>query len=208
MATSQAPEQNTEQNSAGKIALFYGSSTCYTEIAAEHIAAVLGAPSLPNGKSGGQSGGQPGIYQVELFNIATTPIAHAEHYRQIILGIPTWDYGELQEDWENIWTQIDAVNWAGKTVAIYGLGDQQGYPEWFQDALGYLWTKVDSLGATTIGLTSVEGYRFSASQALSADRQHFLGLALDEDSEFALSEQRIAAWCQQIAEEFKAALSN
>ncbi len=173
------------QKPRGSIALFYGSSTCYTEIAAEKIAAAL-APQL----------------QVDIYNIADTAIDCAADYSHIIFGIPTWDYGELQEDWENSWDSIDTINWVGKTVAIYGLGDQEGYPEWFQDALGYLWTKVDSLGARTIGLTSVAGYRFSASKALSPDGQHFFGLALDEDSQFELSTQRIADWCRQIAGEF------
>ena len=177
----------SNQKKSGNIALFYGSSTCYTEIAAEKIAAILSIK-------------QP----VDLYNIADTVIAVAEQYQHIILGIPTWDYGELQEDWENIWDNIDAVNWAGKTVAIFGLGDQQGYPEWFQDALGYLWSKVDSLGATTIGQTSIANYHFSASKALTPDGKYFLGLALDEDSEFELSEQRIVDWCRQIAAEFKA----
>jgi len=180
------PSNNTNhQKQPGNIALFYGSSTCYTEIAAEKIAAILSIKQ-----------------QVDLYNIADTAIEVADQYQRIILGIPTWDYGELQEDWENIWDNIDSVNWIGKTVAIYGLGDQEGYPEWFQDALGYLWIKVDSLGATTIGQTPVAGYRFSASKALSPDGKFFLGLALDEDSEFELSEQRIADWCQQITEEF------
>ncbi|OUS09431.1 flavodoxin [Gammaproteobacteria bacterium 53_120_T64] len=180
------PEGNAgHQQPSRRIALFYGSSTCYTEIAAEKIAATLKPP-----------------LQVDIYNIATTPITRAADYQHIILGIPTWDYGELQEDWENSWDSIEAIDWLGKTVAIYGLGDQEGYPEWFQDALGYLWTKIDSLGARTIGLTGIAGYRFSASKALSPDGQHFLGLALDEDSQFELSDQRIADWCRQIAEEF------
>jgi len=180
------PGNNSSRQPRGDIALFYGSSTCYTEIAAEKIAAILNQ-----------------TYTVDIFNIAASPLTIAEQYQYIIFGIPTWDYGELQEDWENIWDDIDAINWVGKTVAIYGLGDQEGYPEWFQDALGYLWTKLDSLGANTIGQTSAAGYRFSASQALSPDGSCFLGLALDEDSEFERSEQRIADWCRQITEEFK-----
>lgn len=185
MAQSDDSNHISGQQARGEIAIFYGSSTCYTEIAAEKIAAILVAQQA-----------------VDLYNIADTSIAVAEQYQHIILGIPTWDYGELQEDWENIWDNIDTVNWAGKTVAIYGLGDQEGYPEWFQDALGYLWTKVDSLGATTIGQTSVAGYHFSASKALTPDGKYFFGLALDEDSQFELSEQRIDAWCRQIAAEF------
>ncbi len=188
------PTRAADKTQRGEIALFYGSSTCYTEIAGEKIAALLSASQLTKNPQS--------ELKIDIFNLATTPIELAEHYPRIILGIPTWDYGELQEDWENIWENIDAVNWMGKVVALYGLGDQQGYPEWFQDALGYLWTKIDSLGATTIGQTSVAGYNFIASKALTADKKHFLGLALDEDSEFELSEQRIADWCQQITTEF------
>ena len=194
MPQNNSPKSTDLDKRFGKIALFYGSSTCYTEIAAEKIAAFFND----------QQNSQQSDQHVDLYNIADTAIDIAEQYEHIILGIPTWDYGELQEDWEDIWDSIDAVNWIGKTVAIYGLGDQEGYPEWFQDALGYLWTKIDSLGATTIGKTSAAGYRFSASKALSPDGKHFLGLALDEDSEFERSEQRIIDWCQQIMEEFKA----
>jgi hypothetical protein len=32
-------------------------------------------------------------------------------------GIPTWDFGELQEDWEAIWDQLDTLNLDGKIVA-------------------------------------------------------------------------------------------
>ena len=100
------------------IALFYGSSTCYTEMVAEKIATQLGADN------------------VDVFNIADEPMVTAESYQAVIMGIPTWDYGELQEDWEEIWDEIDGVDFKGKTVALFGLGDQVGYPEWFLDALG------------------------------------------------------------------------
>ncbi|MGE3296451.1 MAG: flavodoxin FldB [Porticoccaceae bacterium] len=166
--------------------LFYGSSTCYTRMAAEQIAAAL-----PD-------------FRVEIHDIACTPLRIANRYRFVILGIPTWDYGELQEDWERAWPDLTAVDWCGKVVALYGLGDQEGYPEWFQDALGYLWKRITQLGATTIGLWPAAGYRFTHSVGLTSDGQHFLGLALDEASEFERSEARIRAWCRQIAEEFAA----
>ncbi|STE83833.1 flavodoxin II [Escherichia coli] len=51
----------------------------------------------------------------------------------LILGIPTWDFGEIQEDWEAVWDQLDDLNLEGKIVALYGLGDQLGYGEWFLD---------------------------------------------------------------------------
>ncbi|MFA5632833.1 MAG: flavodoxin FldB [Porticoccaceae bacterium] len=167
-----------------EIGLFYGSSTCYTEIAAEKICQRLGAA------------------RVDIFNIADTPVEYLENYRYLILGIPTWDYGELQEDWEAVWDDLDTLDLSGTTVALYGLGDQEGYPEWFQDALGYLWAKVVNQGATCVGLWPVAGYRFEESKALTADGSHFVGLALDEETEFELSETRLAQWCDQVLAEF------
>lgn len=170
--------------SRAPIALFYGSSTCYTEMAGDKIRQTLGAE------------------RVDVFNIADTPIIEAEFYDCVILGIPTWDYGELQEDWDDIWDEIDQVNWQGKKVALYGLGDQVGYPEWFLDAMGYLHAKVAKLGAQPCGYWPNQGYEFKASKALINDERDFVGLALDDENEFDLSEQRISQWCQQITREF------
>ena len=170
--------------SRAPIGLFYGSSTCYTEMAGEKIRAVLGEE------------------RVDFFNINETPIITAQFYDFIILGIPTWDYGELQEDWEDIWDEIDEVDFSGKKVALYGLGDQVGYPEWFLDAMGYLHSKVVARGATPCGYWPKAGYEFEASKALTPDGQYFVGLALDEENEFALSETRIKQWCEQILDEF------
>ena len=117
-------------------------------------------------------------------------------------SIPTWDYGELQEHWEEIWDEIDEVNWQDKQVALYGLGDQVGYPEWFLDAMGYLHAKLLALGARPCGYWPSEGYEFEASNALTADGQAFVGLALDEENEFDLSETRIRQWCAQLLDEF------
>ena len=171
--------------SRAPIALFYGSSTCYTEMAGEKIRQVLGES------------------QVDIFSITETPIIEAGFYSRVILGIPTWDYGELQEDWEDIWDEIDQVDWQGKRVALYGLGDQVGYPEWFLDAMGYLHAKVVALGASACGYWSIEGYEYEASKALTSEGTQFVGLALDEENEFDLTDERIQAWCAQISREFE-----
>ncbi|MBB6522367.1 flavodoxin FldB [Pseudoteredinibacter isoporae] len=172
------------------IALFYGSSTCYTEIAAEKIQNELQDKHQAT---------------VTLFNIADEDIGEAQHYEFLLFGIPTWDYGELQEDWEDNWDAIDDIHFSGKKVAIFGLGDQVGYPEWFLDAMGYLHDKVASLGAKMCGYWPNQGYNFEASTALNEDETLFNGLALDEENEFDLSEERIAKWCQQIMKEFQSA---
>ena len=167
-----------------QIGLFYGTSTCYTEMAAEKIRDQLGAAL------------------VDIYNIADQPVINAEFYQYLIFGIPTWDYGELQEDWEEIWPELDELDLHNKKVALFGLGDQVGYPEWFLDAMGYLNDKLIERGATMVGHWSNSGYEFEDSKALTADKSHFVGLALDEENEFAKTDERIRAWCLQILTEF------
>ena len=169
-----------------KIGLFYGSTTCYTEIAAEKMRDILGADLL------------------ELHNIKDESLTKAQQYDFIIFGISTWDYGELQEDWESHWDDIPNLDLTGKTVAIFGMGDQIGYTEWFQDAVGMLHDKISSPGVKHIGYwPNGEDYEFEASKALTADGEHFKGLALDEDSQYELTEQRIATWIEQILLEYQ-----
>ena len=171
-----------------KIGLFYGSSTCYTEMAAEKIAEAIN--------------GLCGTELVSLHNIASDSIELMSEYQYLVLGIPTWDYGELQEDWESNWEAIDSLDFTGKQVAIYGLGDQIGYPEWFQDALGYLLVKIVNLGASTVGAWPNQDYSFEQSKALTEDGQFFVGLPLDDENQFELSDDYIAKWSQQILREF------
>lgn len=166
------------------IGLFYGSSTCYTEMAGEKIRQYIGED------------------RVDFYNVANTPIIQTLFYDYLIFGIPTWDYGELQEDWEEIWDDLDSLDLHGKKIALYGLGDQVGYSEWFLDAMGYLHSKLVHRGATPCGYWPREGYEFEESKALTPDGNYFVGLALDDENEFQLSDQRIRQWCDQILLEF------
>ena len=171
-----------------KIGLFFGSTTCYTEMAGEKIREkidmLIGYPS------------------VTLHNIAFNQIDSMSKYEFMIFGIPTWDYGELQEDWEKHWEAIDSVYLQGKVIALYGLGDQVGYPDWFQDAMGYLWHKVRKHGAQTIGAWPNKNYYFNDSKALNEEKTFFVGLALDDENQSHISDARITRWCKQIIEEY------
>ena len=170
------------------IGLFYGSSTCYTEMAAEKIRDAI-QQKLPS-------------ISINVHNIADDCISSLKDYEYLILGIPTWDYGELQEDWENHWQALDNIDLSDKQVALFGLGDQIGYPQWFQDALGYLWAKVVNQGASTVGLWPNEGYEFEESKALTDDKKFFLGLALDDENQFEKTDDYVDQWRQQILHEF------
>ncbi|WP_127958977.1 flavodoxin FldB [Serratia microhaemolytica] len=171
-----------------KIGLFYGSTTCYTEIVAEKISQILGSDL------------------VELHNLREVAPQRIEQYQVLILGIPTWDFGELQEDWLAIWPQLARLDWQGKIVALYGMGDQLGYGEWFLDALGILHDYLAPLGAQFVGFWPTAGFEFIASKALTADGQQFVGLALDEVNQYQLTDQRLQDWCEQILLEIDAHL--
>ena len=166
------------------IGLFYGSSTCYTEIVAEKIQATLGKDL------------------VDCYNVADEDLSTALQYNYLILGTPTWDFGELQEDWEEIWPELSDLDLNGKKIALFGLGDQVGYPKWFLDAMGYLYQQVIKQGGECVGYWPNKGYNFDESVALTEDKKHFVGLALDEENDFSKSDERINNWCQQIKKEF------
>lgn len=168
-----------------KIGLFYASSTCYTEIVAEKIQACIGNDI------------------VDIYNIKETGLSNIKDYDIVIFGISTWDYGELQEDWGSLWHDVSSLPMHNKIVAIFGLGDQLGYGEWFIDAVGMLHDELCAQSPTFIGQWPITGYDFNASKALSIDKQHFLGLAIDEDSQYERTDERIDTWCLQILNEIK-----
>lgn len=165
------------------IALFFGSTTGNTEDIADKIRENLGTD------------------KVDVFNVADDSVSLMLDYETVICGIPTWDYGELQADWEDIWEEIDVLDLSGIQMAFFGCGDQIGYPEWYQDAMGLLHDKCIGLGAKAIGYWSTMGYQFEVSKAATADGSQFIGLAVDEDSQHELTDQRVTTWCKQLLEE-------
>lgn len=182
-------------NSAIKqIAIFYGSTTCYTEMASEKIQAELVAIADEQGFKAG----------VNIFDIKEHALEKSTQYDLVLYGISTWDFGELQEDWESTWDDIKALELAGNTVALFGLGDQLGYADWFQDALGMLHDELIVLGCDVIGYWPNEGYEFTASKALTEDGTFFVGLSLDDENQFDQTDARVKQWCSQIIEEWTA----
>ena len=166
------------------IGLFYGSTTGNTEGVAELISEQIG------------------FDKIHRIDIAADGLDSLADYEHLILGIPTWDFGELQEDWVDMWTILEKAELRGKTCAVFGLGDQIGYAEWFLDAMGLLHDRVQEQGASMVGYWSVEGYDFEESKALTSDRSQFVGLAIDEDCQHGETQERVEQWCQQVLAEF------
>ncbi|MEL6459217.1 MAG: flavodoxin FldA [Cyanobacteria bacterium J06621_15] len=164
-----------------QIGLFYGTTTGKTESAAEMIRDALGDG-------------------VVMHDIAEADTGDFEQYECLIIGCPTWNIGELQSDWEGFFEELDEVDFSGKTVAYFGTGDQVGYDENFQDAMGILEEKISEKGGKTVGYTATDGYEFTESKALRDGK--FCGLALDDDNQSDLSDERIKTWTAQIKSDF------
>lgn len=167
-----------------QIGLFFGSDEGNTERTAYRIQARLGSDN------------------VDVMDIADVTQLDFANYDKIILGIPTWDFGQIQSDWEEFWDDVSAVDFTGKQVALFGLGDQFGYGDYFLDAMGLLHDVVVGQGADIIGHWSTEGYEYEASKAEVPGAGLFVGLALDEDQQENLSADRLNRWCEQIVAEF------
>ena len=120
-------------------------------------------------------------------------------YDFLIFGVPTWNIGELQSDWDYYFEEFKKINFSGKLIAIFGLGDQIGYEDNFVDGIGILAKEIIKNDGKIIGEWSTKGYEFKKSKGLK-NKNNFYGLAIDEDNQYDQTEERIKKWCNLIIE--------
>ncbi|MGL4454952.1 MAG: flavodoxin FldA [Plesiomonas sp.] len=164
------------------VGIFFGSDTGNTENIAKMIQKQLGK------------------HLVDVRDIAKSSKEDINNFDLLLLGIPTWYYGEAQCDWDDFFPTLEEVDFTNKLVAIFGCGDQEDYAEYFCDAMGTVRDIVEARGAILVGQWPTEGYHFEASKALSDDK-HFVGLCIDEDRQPELTAQRVDGWVKQVYEE-------
>lgn len=121
-------------------------------------------------------------------------------FDQIIMGVPTWFDGELPNYWDEFVPALEEMDLKGKKIALFGLGDQKGYPENFLDGVGIMAEILESRGAELVGFTSPKGYEFESSRAIREGR--FMGLAIDYENQGSMNKQRVAGWIDQLKKEF------
>ncbi len=133
---------------------------------------------------------------VDLINVAKATPDSFDQYTALILGSPTLGDGELPDKWAELLPQLAGKDFSGKTVAMFGLGDQEGYAHEFVDALGLIYEAIKPLGATFIGEWPTSGYEFEKSKAIVGGK--FVGLVLDQDNQAELTEDRLETWIAQV----------
>jgi flavodoxin I len=121
-------------------------------------------------------------------------------FDHIIMGVATWFDGELPNFWDEFVPALEELDLTGKKIALFGLGDQKGYPENFLDGVGIMGEILEGQGATLVGFTSSEGYKFESSRALRNDQ--FMGLAIDYENQGSMNKERVASWIEQLKKEF------
>jgi flavodoxin I len=122
-------------------------------------------------------------------------------YKYLIFGCPTWNIGELQDDWAIVFPSLGNVNFKGRKVAVFGCGDQFGYSNSFNDSIGILSQKIIDLGGEPCGwMPTDESYQFEFSRGVYDGV--LMGLFLDEDNQAAQTPQRIANWVNWLIEDF------
>lgn len=168
-----------------KIGLFYGSNTGNTETIAYQLAEKLNEL-------------EAGV--VEVFNIGASSPEDILKWDNLIFGIPTWNTGELQDDWAFFLPKMESMNFANKKVALFGLGDQNGYGFNFLDAAGILADEVAIQDGTVVGYWSNEDYEYEAS--LADEGGLFMCLGIDQEGQADKTDERIAQWAQQVLVEF------
>ena len=166
-----------------KSALIYGSCTGRTWHVAELVVEAL----------------KPEI-ELELVDVNKIGASDLNNWDFIISAIPTWDVGELEYGWSDVYDDLDGAE-LSFTVAMIGVGDQCSYADTYQDAMGILYKKFLECGATGgVGFTSTDSHEFDAS--LGVIDEKFCGLAIDEDTQDDLTEPRIAEWATQLKKDW------
>ena len=140
-------------------------------------------------------------FEIDSYDIKSTDPSKMLDYSQLIIGCPTWNVGELQEDWEKVFEAYKKLDFSGKTAAFFGCGDAVGYADNFLDAIGMLSKTFMEKGGKLIGRCSRDDYDFRDSVALDGDE--LLGLGLDYDNEEEECEGRMIIWAELIRDDFK-----
>ncbi|MCM1005624.1 MAG: flavodoxin FldA [Prevotella sp.] len=159
-----------------KTAIFYGSTSGNCEGIANKIGDALGV--------------------TDIFSASQLDAAKIAEYDNLLLGSSTWGCGDLQDDWYDGVELLKSSNLADKTVAVFGCGDSCGFSNTYCDAMGTIWQAAKEADANLIGAVSTDGYSYDDSTAVV--NGNFVGLALDEDNESDKTDERIAAWVEEI----------
>lgn len=163
-----------------KIGIFYGSTGGSTKSVAERVAKAFGK-------------------RAELHDIKDSTPEMINGYKYLIFGTSAWGIGDMQDDWEYFIYELDQINFEGKKVALFGLGDQAEYADSFVDGLGTLYCRLPNKDVV-VGQWPLDGYKYAFS--LAEKDGSFVGLVIDEHNQADQTDARIKKWVKMLEAEF------
>jgi flavodoxin I len=166
----------------GKIGIFYGTTTGNTEYVAGLIRNAFGESIA------------------DIYNVDIVEKEDVEKYDFLIFGMSTWGVSNLQDDFEDFLDILSTVDFKGKKVALFGLGDQSTYTGSFVDGMGILYQWLKERKVDVVGAVPNTGYHYTGSMALVKGR--LAGLAIDEEFESNHTGERVAKWVDILKKEF------
>ncbi len=177
-----------------QIGIFFGTDSGTTRLIAKKLAKLLG-----------EAAAKP-------VNINRCSADELLQYDALILGTPAYGIDELpglntriaEPSWHEFMPQVAGRSLAGKRIALFGLGDQEKYPDRFAHSLIHLYRWAVAGGADVVGQWPQDGYQFEHSPALVDGR--FVGLIIDQRSQSLLTDERLQRWVAQIAPALTAAV--
>lgn len=159
-----------------KIAIIYGSSTGNTESVAKNLNDFLD--------------GNADLYDAENVSVETI-----KDYPYLILGTSTTGIGELQEDWESFLPSFSKIDFSGKKVAIFALGDSASFSSSFAESMRVIYDAIHDK-VEIVGSVADEGYTYDDSMAVIDGE--WLGLPIDEDNEYDMTDKRLQDWANTL----------
>jgi flavodoxin I len=163
-----------------KIAILYGSSGGNAESVARQ------AQDLFEGEA-------------DLYNVREVTLDEIRDYPYYIIGTSTTGIGDLQDDWEGFLPSFIRLDLSDKKVAIFALGDSASYSSSFAESMKVVYDEIADK-TTIVGQMPDEGYTYDDSMAVIDGM--FVGLPIDEDNEYDMTEERLTAWVEKLKAEF------
>ncbi len=148
-----------------------------------------------------------GNEKVDIIPVKKVKQGDLDKYNKIILigstvGADHWDNEIIVDEWAEFFMKIKDNSFENKKVAIVGLGNSVLYPEHFADGMAVLYERIKEQNGEILGKIEAKGYDFTDSEALD-DKGFFCGLAIDEDNEYDLTEDRLKNWISILKPDFE-----
>lgn len=137
--------------------------------------------------------------KADIFNVLEVTLEEIKDYTYYVIGTSTTGIGDLQDDWEGFLPSFTRMDFIGKKAAIFALGDSASYSTSFAESMKVVYDEIHNK-VDVVGQVPDEGYTYDDSTAVVDGI--WVGLPIDEDNEYDLTQERLEKWVETLKNEF------